>query len=115
MFFPYGETVIVLSPSPKVDPFSGEETGVSWDDPTETEIQGCAVAPRTSEEPLQAGRTPVIVGLTVFMPYNTVITSRDRLLIDDVVYEIEGEPAYWKNPFTGYEAGVEVQIKRVDG
>jgi hypothetical protein len=111
----HGETVTVLRAGTKVDPFSGEEIAEDWATPNRTDVEGCVVVPRTTSEPLEAGRAPVIVGYTVHMPWGTEITARDRVELYGEVWQVDGYPFPWKNAFTGTEHGVEVQLKKVTG
>lgn len=114
--FAHGETVVVLRGDTVDDPYSNEPaTGLSWDSPAETPVAGCAVAPRYANEGLDPFRPGVIVGLAVYMPAGTDVTARDRLRVRGEVYEVDGEPALWRNPFTGWAPGIEVAVKRLGG
>lgn len=115
MDFPHGETVVVLTGAAVDDPYSGESTVIDWSEPTEVEVRGCAVAPRTSSEPTQDARTAVITGMTVYLPPGTVITPQSRLRVRGELHEVDGEAGVWISPFTGWTPGVEVATKRVAG
>lgn len=82
---------------------------------TETIIAGAFTAPRTTEDVDDRGRAGVIVGLTLFAPYNTDLTYTDQIEVDGVLYDIEGEPGRWKNPFTDWEAGIQAALTRAQG
>lgn len=73
----------------------------------------CAVAPRYATESSGPRSPAVIVGLTVYGPA-TVINSDDRVLIDGVLWQVDGLPGVWESPFTGWAPGVEVPVKRAD-
>jgi hypothetical protein len=82
---------------------------------TTVSVAGCASYPRTSSE-TTGERDTVIVGRTLIAPYGTVITPVDRFtLADGLTYEVDGVAGVWKSPFTGYQAGVEVALRRVTG
>lgn len=81
----------------------------------ETSLPTLGIAPRSSSEFNQPGRTAVIVGLTVFFPGGTDVLSTDRFRVRGTVYEVDGEPGDWRSPFTGRRPGVEVALKRVTG
>lgn len=116
MRYPAGETVTVLRGVAEVDPFSGEDSNdLNWSEPTATAYENCAVAPSTTTEPDDPNRSPVIDGLMVFGPYTMDVTARDRLLIRGDVYEIDGEPGFWKNPINGRTPGVQIKAKKVSG
>jgi hypothetical protein len=102
-----GQTVTRVARTVTRDPM-GDETITE----TRTDIPGCAVAPRTATETTERSRRDVITGITVYMPYGTVLDPDDRLEVGAVEYEIEGEPGSWQSPFTGVGAGIEVAARR---
>jgi hypothetical protein len=109
--FPHGETVTVIRPGASTeDPYGNEVPGT----PTETDVPGCAIAPRSSSEDLQA-RDQVIVGLNVWMPSGTVVNATDQMRVRGVLYEIDGEPGAFSTPFTGTVGPVQVSLTRVSG
>ncbi len=107
----FGETVTVRTRTPGADDRYGNPT-YTWADAA---VDGCAVAPRSSAEPAQVGRSAVITGLTVYLPTGTEIGPHDRLVIRGTEYEIEGEPGDWRNPYSGRRPGIEVAVRRVEG
>lgn len=112
MTFAFGRTVTVLRDSPGgFDAYGDPATSTT----ARVVIESCAIAPRYSNEPTERGRQGVIVGLSVYAPAGSDITSTDRLEIDGVAYVIDGEPAEWINPFTGSRPGLEVAARRATG
>ena len=89
------------------DPISGTDS--------RTTLTGAFVAPRESSEITNRGRAGVIVGLTLFAPYDTDLTYTDQIEVDGDLYDIEGEPGRWRNPFTDWEAGMQVALVRAAG
>lgn len=97
------------------DPVSSSETRVT--------MEGCIVAPRSSvavgtsasTEASSRGRQGVIVGLTMFAPYGTDIVHTDQIEVDGELFEVEGEVGAWKSPFSEWEAGLEVALRRAAG
>jgi hypothetical protein len=88
--------------------------------PTRTTIAGCTIAPRSqfggaSSDISGRGRQGVLVGLTLYAPYGTDIVHTDQLEVDGDLFEVDGEVGPWKNPFTGWEAGIEVALNRAAG
>lgn len=81
---------------------------------TETAIGGCVVWPRTSSELVQ-GQDTVIVGLNLLAPAGTVIQPTDQVKVAGTLYEVDGQPGDWTNPFTSWDAGVQVALKTVSG
>lgn len=82
---------------------------------TRTTIDGCAVAPRTTEDINDRGRAGVIVGLSLYAPYGTDVQNTDLFEIDGELFQVDGDGGDWKSPYTGWEAGVEVALKRAAG
>lgn len=80
-----------------------------------TLISAAGVAPRSSSDNDDRGQTGVIVGLSLYLPYGTDIVFTDQIEVDGEPYDIEGEPGSWKSPLSGWEAGVEVALKRAVG
>lgn len=109
------ETVEVIRAGVTVDPFSGEEIAEDWNNPTVTVVPNCIIEPRTTSEPVPNGRTAVITGYTVHMPYGSDVTAKDRVRLYGETWNVDGYPFKWKNAFTGHEFGLEVQLKKVDG
>lgn len=79
---------------------------------TESAWGPCAVAPRYANESSDPRVAPVVVGLVVYGPA-VEIGSDDTLVIDGDTYHVDGLPAKWVSPFTGWAPGVEVPVKRV--
>lgn len=109
--FPAGETVTIIRPGPPTrDEYGNDVVGAA----TEIDVPGCAVAPRTSSEDVQA-RDQVIEGLTVWMPAGTDVRPTDRVRRGGLLYEIDGEAGAWSSPFTGFRGPVQVSLTRTAG
>lgn len=87
------ETVTLISYGDDEEDRYGDLVPVETD---RTDIDRCAVAPRSSPELTDRGRQGVIVGLTIYMPSGTDVTHRDRFLVGGVEYEVDGEAGTWK-------------------
>lgn len=89
----------------------------------ETDVPGCSVYPNTVTETVSRktgtelinGQDTVVFGLTVLMPPDTDIQATDQVSVDDVLYEVNGQPSVWKSPATGRFSCVEVQLKAGKG
>lgn len=83
------------------------------------DIEVYAIAPKSSDEPFEVGRDAVVTGLQVLAPAGTVIGRKDRIVFEGEEYTVEGEIADWTySPYhTGLleDAGIEVNLKRVEG
>lgn len=109
--FANGETITIIRPgTPTEDEYGNQVPGT----PTETDVPGCAVAPRSSSEDLQA-RDQVIVGLTVWMPSETDVQATDQMRVRGVLYQVDGEPGGYASPFTGSGGPVQVALTRIEG
>lgn len=118
MDFPYGTLVTLVSTTTTTDPLGNKtETTVTY------EWGPCAVAPRYATESTDPNAPALIVGKTVYGPPLDVdpadlsIKAADRLVIDGEDWQVDGEPGNYtgsgRNPFTGWEPGLEVPVKRV--
>jgi hypothetical protein len=112
--FAYGETVQVLTAGTTTDPYSNE-SAADWSTPTSLDVPGVGVEPRPSGEPLQDARNQVTSGFTLYMPPGSAITAQNRVVVRGVTYDVLGEPAVWRSPFTGWEPGIVVQVERSEG
>jgi SPP1 family predicted phage head-tail adaptor len=78
-------------------------------------IAGAFVGPRESNDLSDAGRVGVIVGLSLFAPYDADIVKTDEIEVDGVRFTIDGEVGRWRHPLTGWEAGLTAALERVEG
>lgn len=111
---PFGETVTVHSADTVTDPYSGEASP-SWDNATTRDVDGVAVEPRPSGEPLQDARNAVVSGFTLYFEPGYEPTAYDRVTVRGALHQVIGEPADWRSPLTGWHPGVVVQVERVEG
>lgn len=79
------------------------------------ELDDAFVAPRMSEGLDAASRSGVVIGLDLYLPFGSDVVYSDRVEVDGVVYEVEGEPGSWRQPWTRWEAGMVVALKRGEG
>lgn len=107
--FPHGEHIIVRSTITERNDYGDTVTDV-----VEEDWGPCAIAPRTSTERADSRSPAVIEGLTVYGP-NRDLDADDELIIYGEVYQIEGRPGVWRNPFTGWAPGIEVAVTRASG
>lgn len=78
-------------------------------------IEGCAFDPGGSVETVSPGREVVVTSPRVFLPAGTFITARSRVTVRGMLYQVEGDPAAWRSPFTGWEPGTVAVLGRTDG
>jgi len=108
-----GETVLVLTGAPVVDPYSGETTGTSWTTPTQVSVDNVLCEPRPSSEPVQDARNAVTSGFTLYMPAGTVITPANRVRVRGLDYDVLGEASDWR--LGSWRPGLVVQTSRTAG
>jgi hypothetical protein len=107
MSFPFGITVVFQTLGQ--DRFGNRTvTGTQ-------SVAGCAFAPGASSEQDNA-QDEVIEQGTVYAPFGTNVTAYNQAVTPDgLVWEIQGTPSSWENPFTGWQAGVAIPLKRTVG
>lgn len=111
--FPAGETVTRLRAVLVEDRYGNLVP--DWSDPGRLDIPDCAVAPRTSNEDTEQGRQGVVVGIAVYAPTGADITPQDRMEVRGEVWEVVGEVADWRSPYTGWRPGIVVNLARMEG
>lgn len=78
-------------------------------------VEGCAFDPGGSVETLEPGREAVVSRPRVFLPVDVVVTARSLVTVRGLLYRVQGDPAGWLNPFTGWEPGVVASLERAAG
>jgi hypothetical protein len=81
-------------------------------------LHGCAVAPGAVVEAFEPNRDGAGVEFTIYAPPGVDVGSRDRVKLPGHTepFEITGSPQAWgRNPFTGGESGVVLQVGRFEG
>lgn len=84
----------------------------SFADPVEYAVY--AVSPRQSVEEDETGRRPIVTGLTVYAPLGVPVGPHDRVDVDGVTYEVEGEPGKWVYRSPG-PSGIQFNLVRSEG
>lgn len=113
--FAHGELVIRQRATPVLDPYSGEPTDYSWDDPDLLDLPGCGFDPGGSVETSEVGRAPIVTQPTVYADPSADVLAGDRLVVRGRTWEVDGDPADWRNPFTGWRPGLVIKLKAVSG
>lgn len=82
---------------------------------TETTIPNCAFAPQGSLERVQ-GQNLITTTPTVYLPDGaTVPSATARVRVRGRLYDIDGEPQVFVNPFSGSTPGAVLRLKAVTG
>jgi hypothetical protein len=112
--FAFGEPVVILAPGTAEDEYGNEVE--DWSSPVEVAtIQGVGVEPRPVGETFTEDRNAVTSGFTLYLPAGSTVSPTQRIRVRGSEWAVLGAPAEWRNPFTGWEPGVVVQVGRTDG
>lgn len=105
--YAFGETVTVVRPAQR------DRTGDPTAAPAPHSLAGCAVAMQSTVDNNDA-RATVLSWLEMFCPPGADIEPGDEVTLPDGrTYLVDGQPATWRNPYTGTEAGVVVRLRGV--
>lgn len=110
--FPFGESVQIEAALSGIENAHGDLLEGFAQPVT---VDGCAFDPGGSAESFGPGRDVVISQPRLFAPPGTVVTARSRVTVRGLLYVVQGEPAVWRSPFTGWEPGVAIPLERVEG
>jgi hypothetical protein len=83
--------------------------------PVTHEISGCAAYPRSTSED-NAIRDQVEDVWVLLAPYGADITETDVVVLPGGFrYEVDGAPGGFSSPFTGWQPGTQIVLRRVVG
>ena len=101
--------VEIVEPSSTTDRYGGTtSTFASYG----TVVQGW-LSQTSATEPQSDGRDPLMTTLVLFLPVGTSITGRDRVIVGDHTYTVEGEPYEAWTPTGAHH--LEVRLQEVEG
>lgn len=107
---PYAEAFVILSSAVTGEDEDGNDI---WT-PTEVATSG-AFAPAGSTE-INAGQATVITHDTLYLDEGEPVPGpHDKMRVREVVREVEGVPAVYRSPFTGWRPGAVVRLTTVTG
>jgi hypothetical protein len=84
----------------------------AWASPVNVAVYGYGPPVRTEEA--EPGGTQVMQGIQVLAPVFAV-DPRDRFVIAGITYELVGEAANWDHGPFGYQPGMLLRLRRVEG
>jgi hypothetical protein len=103
--FPFGVTATVYSTA-------RDRHGDRTREPVGT-IDGCGLAPESSTEDNDK-RAQTVMTTALYVPPTTVtVDSQSEIEVDGHLWQITGDPQWWRNPFTGWSPGGVLHLQRV--
>lgn len=85
----------------------------AWGTPSSVTI--IAFNPGTTAEPFLPGHDRVITRPAIYAAEGTSWSSRDRVTVRGVLYEVDGVPLDYRNPYDPSYDGIQINLKAVDG
>lgn len=111
MFFRGNETVTIKRKAiAGVDDY-GNETYTT----TEIVVSNALLGFGATDEPIDASRNAVDASVTLYLPSGTVILEEDVFEVRGSDFVKDGDPMAWESPFSGWNLGVVVKVRKRDG
>ncbi len=110
--FEHGETVQRLPYTHTTTSGRGIETHHRG---TPVDVDGAGFEPEGSYDVLDPSRQSVVTQPTLMVEFDRETHPLDQWRCRGDLYEVDGKPAAWRNPFTGWEAGQVIKLRRVTG
>lgn len=85
----------------------------TWAAPVDVDVYYYGPPTRIPNDP-EPGGTQIIHDIEVGAP-TFVVGSRDRFVIENRTYEVTGDPQVWDNGPFGYQPGMVVKLRKVEG
>jgi hypothetical protein len=86
-----------------------------WSDPDELTVEGVAIGPSSTVEPVNDSRSQVISQMSIYCGSDADILPDDRIRARSGLWDVQGEVQASINPFTGWKPGSEFGIKKAVG
>lgn len=109
--FPHGETVQRLAFVSLTRDAHGVEV-ITRADPVD--VDGAGFDPGGSYETLPDG-TRIVTQPELYVGFAQATHPLDQWACRGKRYDVDGDAAQWLNPFTGWQAGQAIKLKRVTG
>lgn len=109
MIFGYGIPITLIARTKAAPDALGNDTWTT----VESTVTG-VFDPGGSNEQVQ-GQDLLTQQPTVYLPSGTVIGAVDAVRVNGDVYEVDGSPNAPQSPFTAWQPGIVVRLKRVTG
>lgn len=114
--FEFGETFVRLRAGTITDPYSGEPIGEDWAHPDEEPLDGAYFSSQGSTDSDGEVRRQTATGKQLIIPDPDADVQRgDRIRQGTRVWSIVGFPEADKNPFTGWQPTLVVDVEDFKG
>ena len=113
--FSDAEPVTFYAAGVVTDPYSGENEATDWGNSSVALVDSCGIEPVASSEPQQDGRQAVIVGYRLYFDHVVDIDRLWRCEVRGDMCKVNGRPAQWRSPLTGWAAGTVAEVGFTDG
>jgi hypothetical protein len=107
-----GEQVGVIRPSTATDRYGNSQR--TYGSTASHTVDGCAFDPGASTED-NDGRTATVTAPTLYCPPGADLLASDQVLVRGTRYEVDGEPADWRDPFGSTLGGIVATLRKVVG
>ena len=85
-----------------------------WEHATEKEISGCSMQPGSTTLSQDGRVLGISDGYTCYMPPGSDVTAGDKIVFNNLDYQVIGEPRPWTSP-TGMVSSLQIQLERWSG
>lgn len=75
-------------------------------------VKDALVAFGSTDEPVDASRDAIDSKITIYLPNGTTIQDGDTFIIRNTNWVQDGQHQSWVSPFTSFEAGTVVQLRK---
>jgi hypothetical protein len=115
--FAFGQTVTRLRAPLVADVYSAQSTKRDWVNAASVAIAGFAIDPGGSVEFNTVNRRQITTTPTLYFQGSASpdILASDRVTANGVTWEVVGNVADWRSPFTGWAPGFVWPLQRVEG
>lgn len=114
--FEHGEQFVRLRAGVVTDPYSGDPIGEDWKNPDEEPIDGAYFSSQSSTDSDGEVRRQTATGKQLIIPDPDADVRRgDRIRQGTRTWTVEGFPEADKNPFTGWQPTLVVDVENYTG
>jgi hypothetical protein len=78
-------------------------------------VKDALIAFGSTDEPVDAGRNAVDNSITAYLPNGTEVLDGDVFVIRSTTWVKDGEPQSFTNPFTSFDGGTVVKLRKRNG